>query len=84
MATALVLAKDGRRENGRWKRGSVAIGESPNSETWRDALKRAGVVLDFKSDLARYDLVARPDVAVGVEQLRCADSLRFIRGDVDR
>lgn len=52
MSTALVLAADGRREGGRWKRGSVAIGESPNTETWRDALKRAGIILDHKPDLA--------------------------------
>lgn len=38
-----------RRKDGRWVR--VAIGESPNSETWRDALKRAGTVLDFVPDL---------------------------------
>lgn len=32
MATALVLSDDGRRENGRWKRGSVlGIHESVNS-----------------------------------------------------
>ena len=52
MSTALVLEADGRRKDGRWKRGSVAIGESPNSATWQDALKRAGIVLDFAPDLA--------------------------------
>lgn len=57
MATALVLAEDGRRNNGRWKRGSVDIGESPNSSTWQDALKRAGVILDFAPELAA-DVVA--------------------------
>jgi hypothetical protein len=31
MSTALVLAADGRRENGRWRRGSLGIGESPDS-----------------------------------------------------
>ncbi|MDU5964595.1 MAG: hypothetical protein E6Z01_05750 [Actinomyces sp.] len=29
-ATALVLEADGRRENGRWKRGSIDIGTSAN------------------------------------------------------
>jgi hypothetical protein len=34
MSTALVLEADGRRsENGRWVRGSVDIGNSPNIET---------------------------------------------------
>lgn len=53
MSTALVLAADGRRENGRWKRGSVAITESGNSGgQWAQRLTEAGVVLDFKPDLA--------------------------------
>lgn len=30
MTTALVLEADGRRENGRWKRGSIDIGTSAN------------------------------------------------------
>lgn len=59
MATAVVLAKDGRRENGRWRRGSVANGQATNSEdlnAWQIALKRAGVVLDFTPDAA-FDVI---------------------------
>lgn len=53
MATALVLAADGRRENGRWRRGSVDISESGNTDSqWRQRLAECGVVLDFKPDLA--------------------------------
>lgn len=52
MATALVLVAANRRNDGRWQRGSVDIGRSPNIETWRDALKRAGVILDHAPDLA--------------------------------
>lgn len=54
MATALVLEADGRRANGRWKRGSIQDGIKGDSllSTWKDALKNAGVVLDFKPDLA--------------------------------
>jgi hypothetical protein len=57
MATALVLDADGRRENGRWKRGSVkdvdAIYQAVNSEgAWSVKLSQAGIVLDFKPDLA--------------------------------
>ncbi len=62
MSTALVLVADGRRENGRWRRGSVDIGESPNISTWQDALKRCGVILDFKPDLA--DAVINGSVAL--------------------
>lgn len=54
MATALVLEADGRRKDGRWRRGSVlgedAITESRNN--WKDLLRQAGVVLDYKPDLA--------------------------------
>ena len=53
MSTALVLAADGRRENGRWVRGSVDIATSGNSESrWRTAVSEAGTVLDFKPELA--------------------------------
>ena len=54
MATALVLEADGRRANGRWKRGSIQDEIKGDSllSTWKDALKNAGVVLDFKPDLA--------------------------------
>lgn len=58
MSTALVLQADGRRENGRWKRGSVDISTDRNSDSgWRQALHRAGVILDFKADLAA-DVIA--------------------------
>lgn len=53
MATALVLAADGRREGGRWKRGSLDIGpESDNATALTRALQRAGIVLDWAPDLA--------------------------------
>lgn len=55
MSTALVLMEDGRRENGRWKRGSVLGGDADITDsrnTWKDALRQAGVVLDYKPDLA--------------------------------
>ena len=57
MATALVLQADGRRENGRWKRGSVQVGNGQESisetdSAWIKAMKWAGIVLDYKPDLA--------------------------------
>lgn len=57
MANALVLQAAGRRENGRWKRGSVrevgAIYESVNSDSsWTVRLAECGIVLDYKPDLA--------------------------------
>ena len=50
MATALVLAADGRRGEGRWRRGSVDIGGSANIGDWRARLKEAGAVLDHSPD----------------------------------
>lgn len=52
MATALVLEADGRRANGRWKRGSVDIGGSANISDWQSRLKEAGIILDYSPDLA--------------------------------
>lgn len=54
MSTALVLAADGRRGDGRWKRGSV-IGNPDSGTTgkaWQNALNQAGTVLDHAPDLA--------------------------------
>lgn len=67
MATALVLAADGRRENGRWKRGSVVNPETGinDGKTWQNLLNQAGIVLDFKPDLA-------PDVVSGATTLNDA------------
>lgn len=51
-ATALVLEAAGRRENGRWKRGSTADISEVRNSTYRELLSQCGVVLDFKRDLA--------------------------------
>lgn len=53
MSTALVLVDAGKRENGRWKRGSSDIYKSVNSDgTWGQLIHRAGVILDHAADLA--------------------------------
>lgn len=52
MSTARVLYAAGRRENGRWRRGSVDIGESPNKHTWQWNLKLCGFILDHAPHLA--------------------------------
>lgn len=57
MSTALVLAADGRREGGRWKRDSLTNGSSSDSaddSAWLKALRQAGVVLDYRPDLAPF------------------------------
>lgn len=53
MTTALVLEADGRRVNGRWTYGSVTFTKIGKSDTQRSQrLTEAGIVLDFKPDLA--------------------------------
>lgn len=54
-ATALTLATEGHRQNGKWARGSVPDApESTRSRTWADAMMRAGVVLDqLQADVLR-------------------------------
>lgn len=52
MSTALVLEADGRRENGRWIGWSRTSQDSGKSAGERESLRCAGIVLDFKPDLA--------------------------------
>lgn len=64
MSTALVLVDAGRRENGRWKRGSVPSDnrESSVSSKWEQSMRYAGVILDHAADLA--DRVVAGDLAL--------------------
>lgn len=78
MATALVLAEDGRRDGGRWRRGSVLgadVTESRN--TWKDAVRTAGIVLDHAADLA-------PQVVTGDLALDAAYRQAVERRDTER
>ena len=54
MSEAEALAAKGRRKDGRWKRGSIAIGNTSNSEAevWRKAMATAGIVIDYAPHLA--------------------------------
>ncbi len=54
MATALTLADNGHRANGRWRRGDVDFTNGTDSDrsTWKARLAEAGVVLDHAPDLA--------------------------------
>lgn len=63
MSTALVLVDAGKRENGRWKRGSLDIKDDrPLSDGWAKFMMRAGVVLDHAADLAEQ--VVSGDLAI--------------------
>lgn len=53
MSTALVLVDAGKRENGRWKRGSAVSQDSDlPKDKWRVAMAQAGTILDHAADLA--------------------------------
>ena len=69
MSTALVLADDGRRNNGRWKRGTVQDGNGHESITaWIKALNRAGFVIDYAPDLAGQVISDELELAVAHKQ----------------
>ena len=86
-AMAVAIGLQGSRVNGRFKRGSVpdANGRSPIS-TWRDAVKRAGFVLDHAPDLA--DPVLAGTLALdaahkqATEAKDAADRLESIGGEL--
>jgi len=44
MSTALVLEADGRRSDGRWKRGSIGIGEVSDTGAGPPGLVEDGVI----------------------------------------
>lgn len=65
MATAVVLATNGKRRDGKWSYGAVPnVGDSPRS-TWQAAMADAGVVLDVTPEAA-------PSVIVGAVSLHAA------------
>ena len=65
MALALVLNKDGRRVNCRWKRDSIPLEHLPDQAVGsaRNRMKKAGVVLDYAPSLAMR--VVSGDLALG-------------------
>ena len=72
MATALVLQAAQRRKNGRWVRGSVDILRSQNIASWRDAVMRAGIILDHSPEIA--DRVTNGDLALDAAYKRACDA----------
>lgn len=81
MSTALVLAADGRRENGRWKRGTVGSNGSVSSAAWQQRLNEAGVVLDHAPDLA--DAVAAGELALDAAYKQAIENRDAERNKLD-
>ena len=71
MATALVLSEDGRRGEGRWRRGTVNQ-ISDLSDGYRVALNNAGIILDHSPDLAEQ--VINGNLALDAAYRRACDA----------
>ena len=90
MSTALVLDADGRRENGRWKRGSLDNGKSTDTagvENWHTHLKRAGHVLDYAPALAQEVVdghIALDAAYRKAQEARDAERLKLERQERER
>lgn len=67
---ALVLEADGRRENGRWKRGSVDNQGFLNSD-WKNKISQAGTVLeaDGRRENGRWEYGALDDNQQSLDSL---------------
>ena len=72
MMTAIGLVEQGLRhtESGRWKRDSIP--DAPDTvrshDTWTDAVKRAGLVLDYLPDLADEVILGETALSSAYEQ----------------
>jgi hypothetical protein len=77
MATALVLAADGRRDGGRWVGWSRTSEKSPKLSGEQKALQNAGTVLDHAPDLAQQ--VVDGELALDAAYRQATD-----RRDADR
>lgn len=72
MATALMLAQDGRRKDGRWNYGALTeLSESGQSD-FRKRVNEAGTVLDHAPDLA--DQVVSGDLALDAAYKQALDA----------
>lgn len=88
MSTALVLDADGRRENGRWKRGSIVQNpELPDGRAWQVALVNAGLVLDHAPALAQEVVdghIALDAAYRKAQEARDAERLKLERQERER
>jgi hypothetical protein len=73
MATALVLAADGRRENGRWRCGTKRVGINGSVDTaWEQRPTERGIILDLPPDLA--EPVVNGDMALDAAYRQALDA----------
>lgn len=87
MSTALVLDADGRRENGRWKRGSLDGNQESLNTDWRNKVTHAGVVLDHAPALAQEVIdghLALDAAYRKAQEVRDAERLKLERQERER
>lgn len=72
MATALVLAADGRRRDGRWQYGVLKDTESGGSAEFVRRVREAGSILDHSPDLAVQVVIG--DMALDAAYRRACDA----------
>ncbi|MFC4693513.1 ParB/RepB/Spo0J family partition protein [Geodermatophilus arenarius] len=83
MSAALVLAAAGRRRDGRWIGWSRTSQTSGRSSGEREALRQAGVVLDYAPDLAAPVVSGEVTLNAAYERAQRARGSRRLRDDED-
>lgn len=84
MATAVELVETGKRANGRFKRGSVpetADNGSSSVSAWLKAVQLAGVVLDWRPDLANDVLLGTLALDAAYQEARQERDRQTVRAD---
>jgi len=72
MAVADDLAADGKRNNGRWARGSVSQDSDLSGDAWRVAMAAAGLVIDWRPDLTDQVIAGDITLNAAAEQAEAA------------
>ncbi len=83
MSTALVLKAAGRRQDGRWVGWSRTSQTSGKSSGEREAMRQAGVVLDYEPDLAPRVVSGEVTLNAAYEQAKAARESERLRTDED-
>lgn len=85
MATAMELVESGKRVNGRFRRGTVpALDDSHGSvvnDSWTNLVGRAGVVLDWRPDLADQVLLGTLALDAAYQESRQERDRQTVRAD---
>jgi hypothetical protein len=73
MSNAVQLAAEGKRQDGRWKRGSITQKSGLSPDAWTEAMRVAGIVIDHAPELAvavKLKEITLNDAATKAEVIR--------------